>query len=133
MTYLLDTNVWVGFLRGKNVVSAHRLRARRPSEIFVCSIVAAELYHGCFRSNQPAGNRVKVDAILSPYFCLPFDIATASIYADIRHELERAGAVIGPYEQIGAIAVANQCVLVTHNVQEFNRIPGLVVEDWEVP
>ena len=42
--------------------------------------------------------------------------------------------MIGPYDvQIAAIAVANGCTLVTHNTREFSRIPGLLLEDWEVP
>jgi tRNA(fMet)-specific endonuclease VapC len=41
---------------------------------------------------------------------------------------------IGPYDmQIAAIAIVNNCTLVTHNTKEFNRIPGLLVEDWELP
>jgi tRNA(fMet)-specific endonuclease VapC len=134
MTYLLDTNVWIRFLRKQNSAPVQRLRTHQPSEIHVCSVVAAELYHGCLRSNRPAANRTKVEAVLDPYVCLPFDKAAASAYARIRHELERLGTVIGPYDlQIGAIAIANNCTLVTHNIAEFNRIPGLVIEDWETP
>ena len=41
---------------------------------------------------------------------------------------------IGPYDlQVAAIALAQSCTLVTHNVKEFGRVPGLTVEDWEVP
>jgi tRNA(fMet)-specific endonuclease VapC len=65
---------------------------------------------------------------------LPFDEASADIQAEIRHHLESLGTPIGPYDQqIAAIALANGCTLVTHNTREFSRVPGLVIEDWEVP
>jgi tRNA(fMet)-specific endonuclease VapC len=52
----------------------------------------------------------------------------------IRRHLESFGLPIGPYDmQIAAIALANDCTLVTHNTGEFSRVPGLVIEDWQVP
>ncbi len=132
MTYLLDTNVWVGFLRNRNARLAQRLRAHDPSDVCVCSVVVAELYHGCLRSNQPVANRAKVESLLAPYVCLPFDEASAAVYSVVRHALEQAGAVIGPYDlQIASIAIANGLTLVSHNVAEFGRIAGLTLEDWE--
>jgi tRNA(fMet)-specific endonuclease VapC len=52
----------------------------------------------------------------------------------IRCHLESLGLLIGPYDmQIAAIALANSCTLVTHNIAEFNRVPGLPLEDWQIP
>jgi len=63
---------------------------------------------------------------------LPFDDAAAVIYGRIRAQLATAGALIGPYDlQIAAIALANNLTVVTRNTQEFSRVPGLVIEDWE--
>ena len=63
---------------------------------------------------------------------LPFDDSAATSYAEIRADLEKRGLPIGPNDlQIATIAVANQLVLVTHNVQEFGRVNGLKIEDWE--
>ena len=67
------------------------------------------------------------------FVSLPFDDAAASVYAIIRAHLESAGTPIGPYDlQIAAIALANGLTLVTHNTREFSRVPGLLLEDWEV-
>jgi tRNA(fMet)-specific endonuclease VapC len=86
------------------------------------------------RSAKPADNRAKVDALIAPYVCLPFDEAAADHFAVIRLHLETLGTPIGPYDlQIAAIARANSCTLVTHNAAEFGRVPGLPLEDWEVP
>ncbi len=65
---------------------------------------------------------------------LPFDDDAAEVFARIRFHLESRGMVIGPYDlQIASIALVHQLTVVTHNVAEFGRVPGLTVEDWEVP
>jgi tRNA(fMet)-specific endonuclease VapC len=134
MSYLLDSNVWIQFLRNRHALVVNRIRARKPSELRTCSIVAAELYYGCLRSANPAGNRAKVDSVLQPYFCLLFDEMAADAHARIRRYLESLGIPIGPYDmQIAAIALVNGCTLVTHNTNEFSRVPGLSLEDWEIP
>ena len=62
-----------------------------------------------------------------------FDGKAARIFGDIRADLARKGTPIGPYDlQIAAIALANDCILITHNTGEFSRIAGLKLEDWEV-
>ena len=92
--------------------------------------MVAELRHGSLRSAKPAANRAAVDALLAPYASLAFDDGAAEHFATIRRHLEQQGLMIGPYDvQIAAIALANSCRLVTHNVSEFSRVPGLVIED----
>jgi tRNA(fMet)-specific endonuclease VapC len=132
--FLLDTNVWVTFLRKPNSPVVPRLQTRTPAEVRVCSVVVAELRYGCLCSAKPAENRAKTDALIAPYICLPFDEPAADHFAVIRHHLESAGTPIGPYDlQIAAIALANACTVVTHNTAEFGRVPGLRYEDWELP
>ena len=134
MIYLLDTNAWIQFLRNRNALVVQRIRAHQPSELRVCTVTAAELYFGCLKSTKPADNRANVDAVLAPYQCLPFDLAAADEFARIRHHLETQGTPIGPYDmQIAAIARANGFTVVTHNMAEFMRVPGLLLEDWELP
>jgi tRNA(fMet)-specific endonuclease VapC len=133
MTYLLDSNVWIVFLRRPSSLVVTRLQSHQPAEIRVCSVVA-ELRHGCLRSAKPAANLAKVQALLAPYVSLAFDDVAAEHFATIRHHLETLGLTIGPYDlQIAAIALAHGCTLVTHNQTEFNRVPGLLLEDWETP
>jgi len=134
MTYLLDSNVWVALLRGKKSLVAARFRAAPPADLRVCSVVVAELRYGCALSAKPAANRAAVDALLAPYPSLPFDDAAVDHFVAIRRHLEQLGQVISAYDlQIAAIALANGCTLVTHNTGEFGRVPGLPLEDWEVP
>jgi tRNA(fMet)-specific endonuclease VapC len=131
MAWLLDTNAWIHYL--KNPASRIRtaLESHTPGEIVVCAVVKAELLHGALKYGSPERRSAIVHETLSPYRSLPFDDAAAEHYARIRHELEKTGGGIGPHDLlIAAICVANDCVLVTGNVSEFQRVIGLKVEDW---
>lgn len=134
MIYLLDSNVWVAILRKKHPEVAVRYGAADPAQIRICSVVVAELRYGCLKSAKPTENRATVDALLAPVASLPYDDAATEHFAAIRHHLESIGQMIGPYDvQIAAISLANICTLVTHNTAEFRRVPGLIVEDWQLP
>ncbi len=135
MTYLLDSNVWIGLVRRSSAELAARFRAMAPiADIRVCSVVVAELWYGCARSAKPAANRAALAALIGPFPSLPYDDAAADQFVTIRRHLEPKGQVIGPFDlQIAAIALANGCSLVTHNTAEFSRVPGLMIEDWQVP
>ena len=135
MTYLLDANVWVALLRRTSPLVATRFQAAAPSaDLRICSVVVAELWYGCARSAKPVANRIAVDALIAPFPSLPYADIAADHFVTVRRTLEAIGQVIGPYDmQIAAIALANSCTLVTHNTGEFNRVPGLAVEDWEIP
>ena len=133
MTHSLDTNVCVRYLNGRAISVRDKLAAMSQSAVIVCAIVKAELYAGAMKSINPVQTRTEQQAFLDQFISLPFDDAAASVYASIRVHLEYAGTPIGPYDlQIAAIALANNLILVTHNTREFSRVPGLVLEDWEV-
>ncbi len=132
MTYLLDTNVCIRYMNGRAPDVLQRLQALQPTDVVVCSIVKAELFYGAQRSNHPARSLATQHQFLQPYRSLPFDDAAAEIVGALRAQLAKLGTPIGPYDvQIAAIALANGCTLVTHNVREFGRVPALVIEDWE--
>ena len=133
MTHLLDSNVCIRYLNGRSVSIRNSLAAMTPNAVGVCSIVKAEMFAGAMRSTDPARTRLKQQAFLVQFVSLPFDDAAAEVYAIIRAQLEAAGTPIGPYDlQIAAIALANGLTLVTHNTREFSRVPGLLLEDWEI-
>jgi tRNA(fMet)-specific endonuclease VapC len=135
MIYLLDSNVWIGLIRGTSPTLSVRFQAMAPAaDIRVCSVIVAELWYGCALSAKPKANRAAIDALIAPYPSLPFDNGAAEHFAVIRRDLKTRGQLIGPYDmQIAAIAVANACTLVTHNTSEFSRIPSLTLEDWQIP
>ena len=132
MTHLLDTNVCIAAMRGNSKVR-EQLLARTPSDCGVSMVSLYELYAGVERCQQPTTERLKVDAFISPLHRLPFDEAAAVQTARIRWQFERKGMLIGPYDlMLAGQALALDLTLVTHNVREFCRVPGLKVEDWEL-
>lgn len=109
-----------------------RLESLSPADIVVCSVVKAELFYGAMRSNNPTRTLTLQEAFLNNFVSLAFDDRAARIFGTIRAELGTLGTTIGPYDlQIAAIALVNNLTLVTHNIREFSRVSGLVIEDWE--
>ena len=132
MTYLLDTNTCIKFLNGRSDSIRREIDSRAASELALCSVVKAELLFGAAKSARPLENRERLHSFFRRFVSLPFDDSAAEIYGEIRARVERPGKPIGPNDLlIASIALSNQLVLVTHNVDEFSRIQQLEIEDWE--
>lgn len=130
--YLLDTNACINFLRDPQSRIGRRLARVPYHEVALCSVVKAELFYGVQRSRDPDDARQKLTAFAAHFVSLPFDDPAAVIYGEIRAYLAQRGQLIGPNDMfIAATALAHQATLVTHNTREFNRVPGLLIEDWE--
>lgn len=123
----------IEFMRGKNLAIIAKLNSQSPSDICVCSVVMSELMFGALRSANVSSQTRAVHRFARPYQSLPFDDLAAEHHSCIRADLAKRGLSIGPHDsQIAAIACAHNLILVTHNVSEFSRVPGLAVEDWHV-
>lgn len=132
MPFLLDTNVCIGILTGRSPKAIEKLRQLAPTEVRICSVVRAELQFGARNSSRVEANLSLLETFLFPFTSVAFDDGAADYYGRIRADLNRAGKLIGPNDLlIAAMALANDLVLVTHNVKEFGRVPGLRWEDWE--
>ncbi|AOR69703.1 pilus assembly protein [Burkholderia stabilis] len=128
MKFLLDTNAVIAILKGEPVVLA-RLRQHEPADFGVPAIVAHELYYGAYKSQRMAANVARVEALQLEV--VTFDAEDAQHAGAIRAHLTAAGTPIGPYDAlIAGQARARRLVLVTHNMREFESVPGLQVEDW---
>jgi len=126
----LDTNTLIYFFKGMGMVG-ERLLATAPSEIAVPAVCVYEIEFGIARSNNPAKRRQQFDNLLDVLTVLPFDQAAATKAAGLRAALAGAGKPIGPLDTlIAGTALAHNATLVTHNVSEFSRVPGLSVMDW---
>lgn len=136
MTFLLDSNAWIGWLRQKQPKLVARIKQENPANIVLCSVVLGELIYGAERSGPAhrVGNLLRVKQLLGNYTSIPFADAAAEEYGRIRAHLEGQGMPIGPNDtMIAAIALVNGCTLVTHNTAEFSRVPGIAIEDWQIP
>ncbi len=132
MSYLLDTNACLGILTGRAPKVTDRLRVLHPSELCLGSVVKAELLFGARCSARPAENLRLLHEFFVPFVSLPFDDRCAERYGVLRTELEQAGRPIGPNDLlIAATALAHDAVLVTANEEEFSRVVGLRLENWE--
>lgn len=129
MKYLLDSEVCVEIMRRRGPVST-RITRYSPDELAISTINLAELEYGVLRSGNPTEQRRRLDALLAaPIMLLPFDSAAARLQARVRLAL-RANP-IGPHDLLAAsIALAHDLIMVTRNVRELARVPGLAVEDW---
>lgn len=128
----LDTNTISYYFRGDARV-VPRLQALRPADVAVPSIVEYELRYGLLRlPPEAAAPRLAALAqLLQPLQRLPFDAACAEQAAQIRAALEVAGTPIGAHDLlIAATALHHGAVLVTRNVREFVRVPGLRCINW---
>lgn len=132
LLYLLDTNVCIVYLKGKSFNVNQRLRSLKRNNIAVCSVVKAELFYGSMRSNNPKKALQVQKAFVEQFVSFPFCDRCVFIYGKLRAKLASAGTPIGSNDLlIASIALANDLILVTHNVKEFNRVQGLKIEDWE--
>lgn len=132
MAYLLDTNACIRILTGRSTRLVTRLKTTSPLEIRLCAPVKAELLFGARKSDKVAANLALLDRFFSTCESYPFDDACAEHYGVIRAELARAGTPIGPNDLlIASVARTHDATIVTHNVDEFIRVAGLRVEDWE--
>ena len=131
MAYLLDTNVWIEYFKHPASPIQAKLSVVRPVDVVSCSVVKSELLHGAEKyANRDRRQRLVMET-LAPFRSVPFDDDAAVVYAGVRHDLETRGQVIGPYDlQIAAICLLHGLTLVTSNVGEFSRVPGLLFEDW---
>ena len=129
---ILDSNTISYYFRGDPLV-VPRMQALRPADLGVPAIVEYELRYGLLRLPDDAANSrlAALAQLLRPMQLLPFDSECAAQAARIRVELEAAGTPIGPHDTlIAATALRHQATLVTRNVREFSRVPGLQWLNW---
>jgi tRNA(fMet)-specific endonuclease VapC len=129
--YLLDSNT-ISALAREGHDSAIASKVAQVGQDAVCTsiIVAAELRFGIEKSGSTRIAR-RVEAALSVITILPFESPADAAYGAIRWALERVGQPIGQRDLlIAAHAVALDLIVVTDNVGEFGRVPGLTVENW---
>lgn len=128
MKVLLDTDTCIWLLRGIPEVR-ERLTALSPEDVAISAMNEAELRFGVLHSQHPTKHARSLEAFLAPIQVLPFDAVAAKVHAKLRLALKRTP--IGERDLvIASVAVAHRLTLITHNQREFQRVPGLKLQDW---
>ncbi len=135
MAWFLDSNAVIHCLRKAGSSVGERLqREVGVVPVFLPLQVLAELRVGVAKCAAPERRGRELQAFVAPMLIAWPDAAVVEHYTDIRVSLERAGSVISEADLwIAATARAAAGILVTHNTCEFLRVPGLAVEDWQLP
>jgi len=128
--YLLDTNVLSDPVRSPGGRAARKIAVVGEATVCTSIVVACELRYGAGRSGSARLSQ-RVESLLQSVEVLPLDQESDRHYAEIRLHLDRIGEPIGPNDLlIAAHTLAFDLILVTHNVDEFARVPHLALENW---
>lgn len=130
LQYMLDTNICIYVI--KNYPAKLReIFNRLAEQLSISTITLAELSYGAEKSERRLENLQATEQFTARLDVLPFSPKAATHYGQIRAALERAGKPAGPHDMlIAAHARAEGLTVVTNNMREFKRVPGLQVENW---
>jgi len=130
LQYMLDTNICIYVIKNRPAELREQFD-RLAEQICISTITLAELYFGVEKSNRRIQNLQAVEQFVARLEALPFSAEAAAHYGQLRAELERASEPAGPHDMlIGAHARSAGLIIVTNNLREFERVPGLRVENW---
>jgi tRNA(fMet)-specific endonuclease VapC len=131
MAWLLDTNAVIVLVTRRSEALRRRVEAAEPGALATSAIVAHELYFGAYRSQKIEFNLETLRLLFADLVVLDLDHEDVRTAGEIRAMLSRQGTPIGPYDVlIAGQAKARGLTLVTNNLSEFRRVPGLTLEDW---
>ena len=131
MKYLIDTNICIYIMNKRPAAVIKKFKQFEPGDIGISTITVSELQYGVAKSTQREKNEVRLAEFLAPLEILPYDETAASVYGDIRYQIEKRGQSIGSLDLlIAAHAVSKGLTLITNNDKEFKRVKELQVENW---
>jgi len=131
MKILLDTDICIYMIKNNPPEVRRRLQDVAPGDACLSAVTVAELQYGVAKSAAKEKNALALEAFLLPLTILPFDMDAARAYGRLRAFLEAHGTPIGGMDMlIAAQAIAHDCMLVTNNTKEFQRVPDLQCQTW---
>ena len=130
LKYMLDTNICI-YVNKNRPPETREAFNRHAGQICISSVTWGELVYGAEHSARPEENLAVIEGMSARLEVLAFETHDANHFGQIRSELYRIGNPIGPYDMmIAGHARARGLVLVTNNLREFERVPGLRTENW---
>lgn len=128
--YMLDTDISIYVINQRPAEILQTFNEHAES-LCISAVSLAELLHGANKSGNPSAASRRVEDFASRLRVLDYGRKAADHYGDIKAQLERKGAVIGPNDlHIASHARSESLVLVTNNLDEFKRVEGLRLENW---
>ena len=132
MRYMLDTDICIYAINERPAAVLRAFREHQATGLGVSSVTAAELYFGVARTGSER-NLTALRRFLTTLEVAPFDATAAEVSGSMRAWLAAQGTPIGPYDTlIAAHAHVLSVTLVSNNTREFERVPGLRLENWAV-
>lgn len=129
---VLDTDTCIGLLRGRTEVIERR--ATESDDVVTTWVTASELFFGAARSVQPESNAALVVRFLGTLPVLGLDLASARVFGEVKAWFRSQGQLVADADLfIGSVALSRGASIVTGNRCHYERIPGIVVEDWLRP
>lgn len=130
LRYMLDTNIVIYVIKRRPIEVLNTFNTN-AGLLCISSITYAELQHGIEKSSRPDHNRRQIDDFASRLDILDYGQRAAGHYGEIRATLEKQGQIIGVNDlHIASHARSEGLIIVTNNTREFDRVPGLRVENW---
>lgn len=129
--YLLDTNICIYIKNHRPAEVLARFAKLPPGKVAMSAITYGELCFGAERSTKSKETHRILEHLTTLIPVLPLDEAASLHYGKIRQHLQANGTPIGNNDLwIASHALAQKLILVTNNTAEFERVPGLRVENW---
>ncbi|MDR3221051.1 MAG: tRNA(fMet)-specific endonuclease VapC [Candidatus Accumulibacter sp.] len=130
LKYMLDTNICIFTLKNRPLHLRDTF-VNHHGQMCISTVSWMELVFGAEKSAFPERNLADIEGFAARLDVLPYDRQAAEHTGQLRAELARIGKPIGPYDlMIAGHARAQGLTLVTNNLREFERTPGLRLEDW---
>ena len=129
MEYLLDTNIVIYFLKGKYGIK-DKIRNVGLNNCAISEITIAELFYGAEKSDYPEDNYRLINDFIDEITIIPI-YNSIQIFGKEKARLHKLGKIISDFDLlIGSTAIANDLIMVTHNIKEFKRLEYIRLEDW---
>lgn len=133
LKFMLDTNICIFTIKNRPQ-EVREAFLRHHNKMCISTVTLMELIYGAEKSSNPSRNLADVEGFAARLEVLKYDQEAAAHTGQLRAELARLGKQIGPYDQmIAGHARSLGLIVVTNNRCEFDRVPGLRVEDWVAP
>lgn len=128
---MLDTNICIYIIKNKPESIREKFKCYNIGDLVLSNITVSELYYGAYKSQYVEKNLLALEHFLKPFDMVEYDLKASIEYGKIRASLEKSGQIIGGLDMlIAAHAKSLKMTLVTNNKKEFERIDGLVLDNW---